>query len=71
MKQVCLVELAIGVNGKTWELPKFGHWPPSWILQNSAQIRTRAVFYIRKAVYKIWKWSEKNWASKCLETIFH
>ena len=25
----------IGVDGKTGELPKFGYWPPSWILPNS------------------------------------
>ena len=61
----------IGVDWNTGELIKFGPWPPSWILPNSAHIRTRAVFYIRKAIYTIWKWSEKNWASKCLETIFH
>ena len=43
----------IGVDGKTGELPKFGYWPPSWILPNSAQIRTWAVFYIPKVVFKI------------------
>ena len=44
----------VGVDRITVELPKFGRWLPFWILPNP-QIRTQAVFYIRKAVYKIWK----------------